>query len=68
MDFETADARLKARKVTIAVQEVKFLGIMLSVNGWRMTKEFVSAIERAERLELLRSLRSFLGLMCWWKQ
>ena len=38
------------------------------MNGSKVTKESVSAVDRAERPESLKSLRPFLGLINWQKQ
>lgn len=50
-------------KCVSGIQSVKFLGFLLSHDGWRLDEDKSKAIEGFRRLETLSEVKSFLGLI-----
>jgi len=63
--LDAAVAKIKVEKVQICNEEVDFLGMKLSKNGWRISDKFRNAVQQAPRPTCLKSLRSFIGLTNW---
>jgi len=63
--LETAGAKVKLEKVQVCKEEVTFLGMKLSKEGWSVSEKFKSAVREAPRPTCLKSLRSFIGLTNW---
>lgn len=60
-----AGAQVNLSKVSIALEEVDFLGMTVSSKGWKLSDKYKKAIQQAEKPTDLKSLRSFLGLANW---
>jgi hypothetical protein len=52
---------LKAEKCQFHKEEVKYLGLIVGVNGTRMDPETVQAVENWETPEKLKEVQAFLG-------
>ena len=63
--LEMAGAKVKLEKVQLCKEEVNFLGMRLSKEGWSISEKFKLAVQEAPRPTCLKSLRSFIGLTNW---
>jgi hypothetical protein len=52
---------LKAEKCEFHKEEVKYLGLIVGVNGIRMDPEKVQAVENWEAPKKLKEVQAFLG-------
>ena len=63
--LENAGAQVKLQKVQICKEEVEFLGMKLSREGWSVSDKYKEAVRSAPRPICLKSLRSSLVLANW---
>ncbi len=54
--------KVSPKKVQLAKREVSFLGMLLSVKGWKVKQDFISALKQAKSsfLEIVNWQRDFI--------
>lgn len=57
------NVKINESKSIFGSESVKFLGFVLTANGWRVEKEKISAIKKFRRPSTCSEVKSFLGLM-----
>lgn len=60
-----ANVKLKASKVAIGKNEVSFLGMKVSSNGWAISTKYLESVKKATEPRSRKELRSFVGLCSW---
>jgi len=61
--LQEANFTLNPEKVTLGVNEIKYLGHLISARGIKVLPDRVTAIQRYPRPSNLRALRRFLGMV-----
>eukprot|EP00924_Labyrinthula_sp_SR-Ha-C_P003590 augustus_masked-scaffold_53-processed-gene-1.37-mRNA-1 protein AED:1.00 eAED:1.00 QI:0/-1/0/0/-1/1/1/0/1374 len=60
-----ANAKVKLAKVQIGREEVKFLGRLVSKEGWRVGESYIEKVKKISTPLDKKSLRSFIGVVNW---
>jgi hypothetical protein len=59
--FEKAGWHLKPEKYELHCQEVKYLGLIISIEGIKMDPEKITTVQDGEATRNLKDVRAFLG-------